>query len=271
MTPEAWAQNVVTLHTMIRDVFGKRGRKPQISSEAAGLLRAASERAAAAAVPSTYGPCNGPRAIGAFSSEFMNNITALGGKGALSAFSFHGYQHPDSTVAAVADMVGRGGIDASKDYFEAVNTNHKSANTQSQLWITETAWSASAPAGAPEGGARAAIDGMCRAADIAWNLDALGAAAEAGVDVFCRETLAGMQPLSRSTQWCLAGLRLMRAAAARFRRLAGGDRPVAAGRAQSALHTTPRACAWRSWSHVLRSERGAVACRTFGSRHSGRS
>jgi hypothetical protein len=32
---------------------------------------------------------------------------------------------------------------------------------------------------------------MCRTADIAWNLDALGAAAEAGVDVFCRETLAG--------------------------------------------------------------------------------
>ena len=131
----------------------------------------------------------------------MNNITALGGKNALGAFSFHGYQHPDSTVAAVADMVGRGGIDASREYFETVNANHKSANTESQLWITETAWSASAPAGAPKGGARAAIDGMCRAADIAWNLDALGAAAEAGVDVFCRETLAGMQPLSRSTQW----------------------------------------------------------------------
>ena len=201
MTPEAWAQDMITTHGMIRDVFGKH-RKPQISSEAAGLLRAASERAEAAAVPSTYGPCNGPQAIGDFSSEFMNNITALG-KNALGAFSFHGYQHPDSTVAAVADMVGRGGIDASREYFETVNANHKSANTESQLWITETAWSASAPAGAPEGGRRAAIDGMCRAADIAWNLDALGAAAEAGVDVFCRETLAGMQPLSRSTQWSL--------------------------------------------------------------------
>jgi hypothetical protein len=31
------------------------------------------------------------------------------------------------------------------------------------------------------GGARAAADGMCRTAHIAWNLDALGAAAAAGV------------------------------------------------------------------------------------------
>jgi hypothetical protein len=33
---------------------------------------------------------------------------------------------------------------------------------------------------------------ICFAASLqAWNLDALGAAAEVGVDVFCRETLAG--------------------------------------------------------------------------------
>ena len=89
----------------------------------------------------------------------------------------------------MANMVG--GIDRSRTAFAAAAAIHSAANTHGQLWITETAWSASSPAGAPGGGAKASIDGMCRAADIAWNLDALGAAAEVGVDVLCRETLAG--------------------------------------------------------------------------------
>ena len=90
-----------------------------------------------------------------------------------------------------------GGIDTERDLrfapAAAIFHNATSAahDTTTKLWITETAASIQVPIGVKGGGAKAAIDGMCRAADIAWNLDALGSAAEVGVDVFCRETLAG--------------------------------------------------------------------------------
>ena len=93
-------------------------------------------------------------------------------------------------VSAVADM-RNGGVDASYNAFATAAAIHASTNSSSELWITETAFSVDSPIGSHGGGAKASIDGMCRAADIAWNLDALGAAAEVGVDVFCRETLAG--------------------------------------------------------------------------------
>lgn len=93
-------------------------------------------------------------------------------------------------VSAVADM-RNGGVDASYNAFATAAAIHASTNSSSELWITETAFSVNSPIGSHGGGAKASIDGMCRAADIAWNLDALGAAAEVGVDVFCRETLAG--------------------------------------------------------------------------------
>ncbi len=112
---------------------------------------------------------------------------------ALGAFSFHTYDHNCpmcAEVSAVADM-RNGGIDASYRAFATAAAIHASTNTSSELWITETAFSVDSPIGAGGGGAKASIDGMCRAADIAWNLDALGAAAELGVDVFCRETLCG--------------------------------------------------------------------------------
>jgi hypothetical protein len=106
-------------------------------------------------------------------AEFMARMNALSANG-LGAFSFHGYQHRGSSVAGVANM-GAAGIDSSRNFFESFARLHSAANTSSQLWITETAWSASAPPNAQHGGAVADIDGMCRAADIAWNLDALGA------------------------------------------------------------------------------------------------
>lgn len=58
-------------------------------------------------------------------------------------------------------------------------------------WITESAYSCGGPANASKGGAAAAVDGMLRAVDMPWYLDALGAAAASGVHVFCKETLVG--------------------------------------------------------------------------------
>ena len=116
----------------------------------------------------------------------MNNITAVN-KDGLGAFSFHTYNHGGAEVANVANMVG--GIDKSRTAFASAAEIHAAANTNSKLWITETAWSAGSPAGSPAGGAKASIDGMCRASDIAWNLDALGAAAEVGVDVSSQQSV----------------------------------------------------------------------------------
>ena len=163
-----WAGDSVNMYSLIEEVFGGTPGTGQI--------------------PNTYGPCNaGLNAV--WNTDYLNNITAMHPK-ALGAWSFHGYNHGGETVEVVANM-GAAGIDNSRSFFAAATAVHKAAQTSSQIWITETAWSAGAPADAPRGGAIAAIDGMCRAADIAWNLDALGSAAEVGVDVFCRETLAG--------------------------------------------------------------------------------
>ena len=150
-----WAGDLVTVWDLIKEIFGGTPGE--------------------GGVPNTYGPCNaGLNAV--WSTEFMKTVTGLN-KAALGAFSFHGYQHGGSAVAEVAEMAG--GIDASRTFFESVVQMHGKAETSSALWITETAWSASAPAGAPGGGAKAAVDGMCRAADIAWNMDALGAVSAA--------------------------------------------------------------------------------------------
>ena len=165
---DQWAGDLMTVHGLIEEIFGGT---PGVGG-----------------TPGTYGPCNCDGAS-KWEAEFMQHMTSLN-KNGLGAFSFHGYNHGGATVDGVANM-GAAGIDKSRHFFEGFASLHSAANTTSQLWITETAWSASAPAGAPGGGAKASVDGMCRAADVAWNLDALGAAAEVGVDVFCRETLAG--------------------------------------------------------------------------------
>lgn len=63
-----------------------------------------------------------PHIAGDWPTDYIQNITAMGPPGALSAFSFHGYQHncPDCWAADnVANMAG-GGIDASKEFFDAV-------------------------------------------------------------------------------------------------------------------------------------------------------
>jgi hypothetical protein len=195
ISPEIWAADMVTMYNLIRETFGKAaaagGKVPHPQASHLKELFGSHEAAAAlpdtsSSVPFTYGPCN---AVGSgWSTTYMNNITALN-KDGLGAFSFHTYNHQGARVADVANMVG--GIDKSRASFTGAAAIHSAANTNSQLWITETAWSAGAPADSPAGGAKASIDGMCRASDIAWNLDALGAAAEVGVDVFCRETLAG--------------------------------------------------------------------------------
>ena len=168
LSASQWAGDVMTVYKLIEEIFG--------GTPGTGTT------------PGTYGPCNCDGAS-KWETEFMQHMTSLK-KNGLGAFSFHGYNHGGATVHGVANM-GAAGIDSSRHFFEGFAKLHSAAGTTSQLWVTETAWSASAPAGAPGGGAKASIDGMCRAADIAWNLDALGAAAEVGVDVFCRETLAG--------------------------------------------------------------------------------
>jgi hypothetical protein len=95
------------------------------------------------------------------------------------------YNHNCPTCAAVPNVAamdsgrpGVPGIDQSRMAFQQAAVVHAASKTNSALWITETAFSVDSPVGAPGGGAKATIDGMCRAADIAWNLDALGAAAE---------------------------------------------------------------------------------------------
>jgi hypothetical protein len=168
LSADQWAGDLMAVFGLIQEIFGGT---PGVGT-----------------TPGTYGPCNCDGAS-KWETEFMNHMTSRNTHG-LGAFSFHGYNHAGSTVAGVANM-GAAGIDSSRTFFDQFAKLHAAANTTSQLWITETAWSAAAPGDAPHGGAAAEIDGMCRAADIAWNLDALGAAAEVGVDVFCRETLAG--------------------------------------------------------------------------------
>ena len=128
-----------------------------------------------------------PGLLAEWSTQYLNNVTAKKPE-ALGAFTFHGYDHGSPTVAAVAAMAGAE-VDASRIFFASVVAMHAATKSTSKLWITETAWTAGAPQGAPGGGAKAAIDGMCRASDMAWNLGALGSAAEVGVDVFCRGRL----------------------------------------------------------------------------------
>ena len=99
-----------------------------------------------------------------FCVELRRNPSALG------AFSFHTYDHNCpmcASVSAVAQMQN-GGIDASRHAFAAAAAIHASANTSSAPWITETAFSVDDPIGAGGGGAKATVNGMCRAADIAW-------------------------------------------------------------------------------------------------------
>ena len=165
--PQQWAEDMIEMSTMLKEVFG------------------------AASSIATYGPCNAGL-LGTWSSEFLGNISERG-PSALGAFSFHGYQHSRPTSANIAQFPG---IDASRDFFESVyqqdwKKGSAAPNKDAELWITETAWTAQAPANAAAGGPQATLNGMETAADMAWNLDALGAAAEVGVDVFCRETLAG--------------------------------------------------------------------------------
>ena len=202
ISPAQWAADNVIMHNLVQETFGnakvphpQAARLKEIFSEVAVPGGSTDESDAAGGggvIPSTYGPCNGMGSP--WSADYLSNLTAMSsktvdGKNPITAFSFHTYNHGGSAVDNVAAMIG--GIDRSRDAFSNAAGIHSAADTNTKLWITETAWSAGAPAGSPAGGAKAAIDGMCRAADIAWNLNALGAAAEVGVDVFCRETLAG--------------------------------------------------------------------------------
>ena len=168
-----WARDSVTMYELVREIFTPAARDP-------------------GQVPQTYGPCNSGSWIytAKWSTNYLNNITNMNPH-ALNAFTFHGYQHSNSSVESVASMAGPE-VDASRAYFASVAAMHAQANTTAKLWITETAWSGTPPQGTINGsGATATINGMSRASDMAWNLGALGAAAEVGVDVFCRETLAG--------------------------------------------------------------------------------
>ena len=180
--PRQWAEDIVTLHALIQEIFPPHATKPSINAPGNAWC------AGGNAWDTAWQP------MLEWSTYFLGNITskAAAGTHPLAAFTFHGYQHYGRpTVDAIAAM-NETHIDASKAFFEAMALMHNTSTERAGgLWITETAWTAGSPVGASGGGARAAIDGMCRAADIAWNLDALGAAAEAGIDVFCRETLAG--------------------------------------------------------------------------------
>ena len=165
--PQQWAEDMIEMSTMIKEVFG------------------------ATSSIKTYGPCNAGL-LGTWSNEFLGNISTRG-PSALGAFSFHGYQHSGPISSNIAQFPG---IDASREFFESVyvqdwHNGSAAPNKDAELWITETAWTAQAPSNSAAGGPQAVLNGMECAADMAWNLDALGAAAEVGVDVFCRETLAG--------------------------------------------------------------------------------
>ena len=167
LSAEQWAGDLHTVYSLIKEIFG--------GTPGSGRT------------PGTYGPCNCDGAS-VWEADFLKHSTSLQ-KDGLGAFTFHSYAHHGATVEGVANMTG--GIDASRNVFAKFKALHSAADTTSALWITETAWSATATANAAAGGAAAAVNGMERACDMAWNLDALGAAAEEGVDVFCRETLAG--------------------------------------------------------------------------------
>ena len=165
-----WAQDSVTMYELVREIFTPASSHPDQA-------------------PGTYGPCNSGL-VAEWSTNYLDNVTALNPQ-ALDASTFHGYQHAPADVESVASMDSTE-VDASRAYFASVAAMHAQANTTSKVWITETAWSATPPQGAVNGsGATAAVNGMSRASDLAWNLGALGAAAEVGVGVFCRETLAG--------------------------------------------------------------------------------
>jgi hypothetical protein len=80
----------------------------------------------------------------------------------------------------------------SLQYYDSIAATLKAHPAGSALsWITESAYSCGGPANESKGGPNAALDPMLRAVDITWYLDALGAAARSGVDVFCKKTLVG--------------------------------------------------------------------------------
>eukprot|EP00039_Didymoeca_costata_P009823 m.131086 g.131086 ORF g.131086 m.131086 type:complete len:643 (-) comp14613_c0_seq6:48-1976(-) len=165
-TPQQWAHDVATLHGVVKSVFAEHG-----------------------SIPSLYAPCNANGASIEWGGQFLDEFNNMS-EGILGAFTFHGYQHSGCNSEDIGNM--KGGIDASGGFYGQVAAVHQQHGPrQSELWITETAWSASAPPGAPSGGDKADVDGMLRAGDVAWYLDALGSAALVGVDVFCKETLAG--------------------------------------------------------------------------------
>ena len=181
LLPEQWADDSITMYNLVQEIFGA-------NAVAAPQTNGAGTRTNASRVPSTYGPgCDGLHAE--WSAQYLNNITAKKPE-ALGAFSVHAYQHNASTVADVAGMSGSE-VDASRVFFASVVAMHAAADSRSKLWITESAWGPFAPDNAGHGGATAALDGMCRASDMAWYLGALGSAAEAGIEMFCRESLAG--------------------------------------------------------------------------------
>lgn len=170
-TPQQYAHDLAALAVVVADVFPTDYR------------------------PLIFAPDDANSAALSFGGPLLAEIAARGQS--IGAFTFHGYQHSGSDVDAEAAALrdGRAGLDASGQYYAQVAQMFRSATANAsvppQLWITETAWSASAPPNASKGGGAAAVDSMLRAVDMPWFAVALGDAARSGVDVFCRETLAG--------------------------------------------------------------------------------
>ena len=151
--------------------------------------------------PQTYAPCGCSKDLaspGLNSVGFLEAVAAAeaaAGTPLLGAFSWHSYPQlckQSSPAVEAADLRGGTGVLMTQRYY-----NNMAATLQAHppgralSWITESAYSCGGPANASKGGAAAAVDGMLRAVDMPWYIDALGAASASGVHVFCKETLVG--------------------------------------------------------------------------------
>ena len=101
-----------------------------------------------------YAPCNANGDSVGWGGQFLDALHApAGSSSALSAFTFHGYQHGGATVDAVVAGIQGAGIDTSRAFYKSIAEVHaQHAPKGAKLWITETAFSASAPANAEKGG-----------------------------------------------------------------------------------------------------------------------
>jgi hypothetical protein len=190
LTPQQLAEDFDVLHRLVAEVFSDPAHRPMI-----------------------YGPCNAVIPGQDWSHWLLNNLSKLNPH-ALDAYSYHSYNHnggDDANVAALAaaDVV----LDRDREFMQNISVYdyvpHKPSGTK-QLWITETAWTVTAPrfnASIGGDGPSAEEDGMGTVADLAWSLSSMGAAAEVGVSVFGREDLTG-DYLETIGSWQNDGMRL---------------------------------------------------------------